>query len=340
MEERDGFRFSYNRSMTSLANIDLEDALSRLGIDFRRRGRELFACCPFHEERTPSWSIRSDGSDRHAMWRCKGSCAEPDDRGSIITLVARVLDLRRDDGELDRRAAWKWLGFGDDDRPVEPPALAIELVVSDDAPVRFELPAGVVVAPSSEWSTLPLRYLVRERGVSPEQIDRWGLGYATSGRLAGRVVLPVRDASGAPRSYSARSFLGDRLTWKSADRSERPDVSAIFGERFWPAAERGTIVVVEAALDALACEAATDRHRSVGAIHGSELLPEHARKLATFPEILVATDPDEAGEKIHDAIRQALARWTRIRRVRMPAGLDASKLWREDPDALRRVLAP
>lgn len=326
--------------MRSFSSLDLSDVLTRLGVEHKRKGHELFARCPFHEERTPSWSIRADGSDRHGLWRCKGACVEPDDRGSVVTLVARLLNLTREDGSPDRQAAVLWL-TGEEDAPAEPPPLALELDVSTgEVPRAFGLPPGVLVRPASEWSSLPLRYLVGDRGVPAEQVDRWGLGYALSGKLAGRVVLPVRDAAGYIKSYSARTFVGDRLKWKSADRSDRPDQTALFGEAFWPASDRASVVVVEAALDALAVESATDRRRSVAAIHGSEPLDEHLAKFATFREVLVATDPDDAGEKIHAAVRGSLGRWTRVRRVSLPGGLDASALWHKEPDELRRRLAP
>lgn len=323
--------------MSSFATVDLGEVLDRLGIQHRKSGRELVAKCPFHEERTASWSIRADGGDRHGLWRCKGSCREPDDRGNVLTLAARVLPLVREDGQPDLTAARLWL-FGGEDQPREPPPHSALLEVTEEPRRGFQLPAGVVTPPASEWSSLPLSYLTRDRGVPAEQVDRWGLGYAFAGKLAGRVVLPVRDAAGRVLSYSARTFVGDRLKWRSADRSDRPDPAAVFGEQHWPASGRTSVVVVEAALDALAAESATDRRRSVAAIHGSEPSDAHLVKLATFQEVLVATDPDAAGEGIYEVVRGALSRWTAVRRVVMPEGLDCSALWRADPGALRRLL--
>lgn len=322
--------------MTDFASVDLADALTRLGIVFRKSGAELVARCPFHAERTPSWSIRADGGERHGLWRCKGACSPPDDRGSIVSLVARLLDLRTEEGAMDRAAARLWL-FGGEDVPKSPPPSAVALDVSEEPSRGFRLPAGVVFPPIGEWSSLPLGYL-DGRGVSRAQVDRWGLGYAFSGALAGRVVLPARDRTGAIRSYSARTFVGDRLKWRSAGVRDNPDAAAIFGEQHWPVDSRGSVVVVEAALDGLAAEAATDGARSIAAIHGSEPTEGHLAKLATFREVLVAADPDKAGDKIHAVIRGVLSRWTRVRRIALPDGLDCSALWRADPGLLRRIL--
>jgi DNA primase len=252
-----------------------------------------------------------------------------------------VLDLRRDDGSLDFRAAKRWLKG--EELPPEPPPASIEVEVSDViAPRSLVLPAGAVVAPIESWIPSARRYLVEERRVPPEQADRWRLGYAATGRLAGRIVFPIRDRSGALRGYQGRSFTGDRLKWRSASSAEPGvDRDALFGEEHWPApSDRSSVVVTEAALDALAAEEATDRRRSVCAIYGSEPTGGHLERLSTFPEVLVASDPDDAGERLWEALRAGLARWTRVKRVALPEGSDCSALWRRDPASLRALLAP
>ena len=62
-------------------------------------------------------------------------------------------------------------------------------------------------------------------------------------------------------------------------------------------------------------------------------------RLSTFPEVVVASDPDGAGAKLAEQIRSALARWSRVRVVVLPDGYDPNALEREDPAALRRILA-
>lgn len=55
------------------------------GLDLRRRGNRWVARCPFHEERTPSFYVFSDGG-----WKCFGCQAH----GDSVDLVARALGLR------------------------------------------------------------------------------------------------------------------------------------------------------------------------------------------------------------------------------------------------------
>lgn len=49
-------------------NVDVEDALNRLGIDGRSGGENIAARCPFHEDSSPSLSIHSG----EGVWQCHG----------------------------------------------------------------------------------------------------------------------------------------------------------------------------------------------------------------------------------------------------------------------------
>ena len=49
--------------MTRRRPVDVAALLAFLGIKGRRRGSEWWACCPFHEEREPSWQIHDNADD-------------------------------------------------------------------------------------------------------------------------------------------------------------------------------------------------------------------------------------------------------------------------------------
>jgi len=86
---------------------DVQQALLRLGIDTTQRNSELTGWCPMHLERTgkedhnPSWSINSETGVHHCF-----SCGY---KGTLITLVAEVLELKTEWGRLDLEAAKDWL---------------------------------------------------------------------------------------------------------------------------------------------------------------------------------------------------------------------------------------
>lgn len=46
--------------------LDIVEALQTLGVPLRKRGREWWACCPFHDEQTPSFAVNQD----KGVWRC------------------------------------------------------------------------------------------------------------------------------------------------------------------------------------------------------------------------------------------------------------------------------
>lgn len=64
------------------ARIDLADLISEYGVDLRRAGSSIKACCPFHKEKTPSFIINVD----RGFYKCFG-CGES---GDAITFVQKM----------------------------------------------------------------------------------------------------------------------------------------------------------------------------------------------------------------------------------------------------------
>lgn len=310
----------------ALRDVDVPRVLERLGIEYRRQGRELWARCPFHDERSPSWRIRSEPAhENHTVWQCFGACPEGRRSGSVIVLVQRLVGLE------SREDAWRWIkGQGAEAPPRPTRRIKVEVV---ERPGALAFPAGVRVAPVADWVTPARTYLVEERGVPAAQAERWGIGYAPYGRLAGRIVIPARDRSGRLLNYTGRTYLGASLKFREPEEGEGADKSAVFGEQHWPApSERRIVGLGEAGFDALAIERVLGLH--VAATYGSELLPGAIARLSTFPEIVVFSDPDAAGNKLFDAIRSQLGRFSRVRRAALPEGEDPAALAKTCPAAL------
>ena len=315
------------------ASPNIARALERLGIPARRSGKEWVARCPDpdHEDRNPSWRIRDEpGTDRHGLHNC-WSCGYS---GSLTTLVVEVLGV-------DARGAREWLFDGTAPaRDAAPPPPSVRVEVARARGFRF--PVGVEFAPIDEWPA-PARRYVERRGIPRWQVERWGLGFAVEGRLAGRVVVPYFSAAGRPGGYTARTYAGHPKRYIEADRKEGADRAAMFGERWWPAGGRWRAFVTEGALNALAVERAMvasssgdepstsgDGWPCVAAIAGSSFRPAHAAKLATFAELLVLTDPDEAGDRVAGEIAAGVGRHSLVVRVTLPRGKDAADLAAED----------
>lgn len=310
--------------MTDRLRVDVPALLARLGIRGERRGRALWAPCPYHEEKEPSWSIIDDVSgSKHGYHHCFG-CKEG---GGPVALVMQVVGLETP------KEAREWLGGASVERVAE--EVSVRFEQGRSLRPEFVLPQGVVTAPLGEWVT-PARRYAEERGVTPAQVEQWGIGYAVTGRLGGRLVFPVRTAVGRLISYTARTYVGAVKRYLEPGSDEWPDKAAVFGEEWWPEA-RVVVVVTEGALDGLAVQRAAGL--PFGAVYGSELLPGHLARLATFDAVVIASDPDPAGDKLFAAIDGAMRARARVSRARLPAKVDPCKLERMNPGALREVIS-
>jgi len=322
----------------------VEEVLKRLGITGLLRGKRFWANCPngsTHEkgiDRKASWMIRLDGDrvGQHHCFTCKFG-------GGLAELVKHVRDLQT----IEAARAW---------------VIEVAQGAGHDAPRRvrwqnlplttptFRVPAGVVFKPLDQWVTPARRYAL-SRGLTAEQIEEHGIGYAVEGRCEGRIVIFTRNAAGQPVNYTGRTFVDDDRRYLNATTEEHPDLGVLFGEHLWsPVRERQAIAVTEGALNALAVQrvltgpGAHDMHGAhgpgvpdlhgterpgvldVGALNGSNVQVEHFSKLSTFPIVLVLTDPDQAGDDCALELQGGLGRHCVTVRVRPPDGTDAAKL--------------
>ncbi len=316
--------------------VDVPALLERLGIEAQRRGREWWACCPFHAEHTPSWQIRDSAEDpaRHGFWRCLGKCH---DGGGAIGLVMRLVGLAR------AREAYEWLRAGGAlERPSAGQEAAagggIELGPPNKPRRAYVLPSGVRFAPFVEWPELARQYAAT-RNLGAEQVDRWGLGFAIDGKLHGRIVMPWRDARAKLGGYTARAYVpGMAKKYLEPAGDEGASVGWVYGEEFWPAPDaRDRLVLLEGGFDGFAVE------RSMpipwGAARGSNLTQGHIARFSTFRRIDLAVDPDGAGERFVEKVVEAMRRHVEFRRIEIPKGFDAAKIERKfGPHRLARMI--
>lgn len=303
-----------------MKRVDVKGVLTRLGIKFVARGKRLWASCPNHTERTPSWSMWDDPAEpwhgHHVCFGC-GFTGWPD------TLVAHI------DGCTPKEAAQRI----EQDMVQQPLPDAIDVEVSDKLTRHnFELPNEIKFGPIDSWPTPPRRY-IESRNVPEWQIARWGLGYAIAGDQQGRIVVPVRTEEGVLVGYTGRTFTGHRTRYKTS-KGATPGI--FHGEEHWT--NRAMVIVTEGTFDSFAIERALTSggtyRPNVAAVWGSQVLPAHLAKLSNFALVVVATDPDRAGDAAFEAFAGALCRHTEVRRMVFPAGSDAAEL---DDDALLTV---
>lgn len=300
-----------------MADANVPKLLQELGIPVvKRTGSEWWSTCPQHKDRHPSWSINVN-TGLHSCFSCSFG-------GNAADLVLHCLDMKRLD--MTRREAWAWMKARGLLQGELAPTFRVQLVLqSTPKASRFRMPLGVEQEPLSRWPT-PARQYLEKRGITPDQVQRWGLGYAVHGRLAGRIVFPFINARGDLQSYSARSFVGAPLRYLTPERTEGEVLGAIFGEQHWPAAwERDVLLVCEGAIDALALERALQL--PVAGIPGVKraLNPRLLAKLAQgWRRLVLFTDNDRAGDWAADELRAVLGRHAQVTRATLPGGKDAA----------------
>lgn len=284
-----------------------ESVLQRLNIAYKPNKNGFVAKCPnpAHNDRNPSWSIRSDGL--HSCWSCGF-------KGDIYTLVRTVLECTF----VEAKAF-----AGDPEQAAIEPVLPIEVRVSYRSGI--DIPDGVEF-PEGEWPYSVQSYL-DQRGITREQVAKWGIGYAKSGELSGRIFIPYCDRFGDLQSYTARSFTGQTPKYKKPGPTEGAVKAALFGEQHWPVLKKW-VIVTEGELNALAAERAMPV--AVAALSGSRMSPAHAVKLIQFENIICLTDSDPAGDKAALQLLAAVGRHANIARLRLPDNVDANDMPRNE----------
>lgn len=268
-----------------------------------RRGRRAWALCPMHADKNPtSFFVRLEGprAGQAFCFSCK--------KGT--TLNALVMHVRGCDYDT-AKAFIDLLGKG-----YEPPKASVRFVERPPTlgRIRFKMPKEIRFKPVDEWVSGARKYALGRCQLTPDDIVQFKIGYAVDGRLAHRIILPWLRSDGSPAGYSARTFVNDEPKYQTPDSTENADRSVMFGEHLWE--DRRRIVVTEGALNALAVRRAF--LVPVGALGGSEIEPMQVIKLATFKQVILLTDSDEAGDKAAKNLESMLGRHTETVRIRLP----------------------
>ncbi|MCK6438732.1 MAG: DNA primase [Planctomycetes bacterium] len=211
---------------------DIVDVVGRY-VNLRRAGATFKALCPFHKENTPSFTV----SPQRQTFKCFG-CGVG---GSVVdfTMQMEKLDFVETIERLAERASipleYEQGSGGTSERPAASSSTKATLYrVMEWAQKRY---AATLEKSSDAQSG---RDYLRERGVSQEIIDSWGLGFApesfdavlTSGMrefgsaefldsvgltrvneagkrydfFRNRLLFPIRDASGRVVAFGARKM--------------------------------------------------------------------------------------------------------------------------------------
>lgn len=331
-------------------------------VALRRRGANYMACCPFHHEKTPSFSV----SPSKGIFKCFG-CGKA---GNSVNFIMEHEQL----GYVD---ALKFLGrkYSID--------IAEREETEQDAQNRLRSESLLAVTQFAQeyytdslWSTeqgvaIGLSYF-KERGFDEALIKKFMLGWAPSGRdtlskaalkagykkefliAAGlsierdsdkelidrfydRVIFPVHSISGRVIAFGGRTLRSDKTVAKYINSPETEiyiKSRTLYGIFFAKSSitKMQRCYLVEGYTDVLAF------HKSgvdnVVASSGTSLTTEQIRLIKRFaPEVVVLYDGDAAGIKASlRGIDMLLEEGLRIKVVLFPDG--------EDPDSFARKNTP
>ena len=322
--------------------------------DLRRVGTRLTGLCPFHDERTPSFSVNVQDK----LFYCFGCHAKGDAIGfveqtegldfreAVEFLAERYgveLQLENEDPQaearrrrrerllalLDRAARFYDSYLWESTEAARARDYLAGRGFSEEILRRFR----VGYSPSA-WDRMLLG--ARQSGFSEEELMAAGLaqrgrdGRSAYDRFRGRIMFPLADARGRVLGFGARQ-MGEGRGPKYLNTSENElyhKGRQLFGLDIAraEAAKSGRIVVVEGYTDVLALHQAGIREAV--AIMGTALTQEQLAEVGRAASTLIlALDADRSGqEAMLRASRLAEERGLELRVVEMPEGTDPAEL--------------
>lgn len=348
-------------------HFDIVDVVSEY-VTIKRTGRSYVGLCPFHSEKTPSFSVLPDKQ----IYHCFGCGAG----GNVLSFYMHVEAVSFIEG-LEQLAKRAGISLPEQEDDLEDPA---EVLRKKEMLRAYELSAKYYqyVLLNSEVGAEALRYL-NHRGLSKTTIEQFRLGYAPQAwdfllsflkkrgfdeqlmldagllsysqgsnrffdKFRNRIMFPIEDGQGHVIAFGGR-IMSDK---KDEPKYLNSPETLLFqkGRHLYNLHRaRGTIrqtgraLLLEGYMDVIACSQAglTNGVASLG----TSLTPEQARLLKrNADEIILMYDGDEAGQKATHRSSQVLKdAGASAKVVLLPDRLDPDEFIKKyGSEALDRIL--
>ncbi|WP_372794134.1 DNA primase [Pontiella sp.] len=322
--------------------------------ELRRRGSTYKCNCPFHKEKTPSFTV----NDARQIFHCFGCGAGGDvfkfvmdyekvDFVTAVNIMAEKTGVEivyeggrpENSGNKDvlfklhtDAAAFYHRMLIDSDEGAE----ARRYLEERDLPMEVIKEWQIGYAPQG-WEELRAR--ARKKGYADEQLEAAGLVVPSDrggkksyyDRFRGRVMFPICDQMGRVIGFSGRIMNKAEKTAKYVNSPEtllfkKNRVLFAFDKARKPIVESRQAVVVEGQIDAIRCHQAG--LSNVVASQGTALTDNHAKMIKRYAdEVVLVLDADAAGVKAALASSEIfIANELSVRVVTLPE--------KEDPDSL------
>ena len=327
-------------------------------LQLKRVGRRWTGLCPFHTEKSPSFSVNGE----EGLYYCFGCGA----KGDAITFVREIehLDFAGAVERLAGRAGitlrYTTQGEGEGRSRKKTLVDAMEAAVvwyherllsSPDAAEARKYLRGrgldgeIVRQYRIGWAPDDWDLLVRNVGIGFDRLEAVNLAMLNKRNrrqdvFRNRILFPIFDSQGDPVAFGGRVLPGGEGP-KYRNSSETPIYAkskVLYGLNW----AKGAIVEND---EAIVCEGYTDvigmarvgLGRAVAPC-GTSLTEEHVRLLTRFGKrIVLAFDADAAGDNAAARFYEWEGKYeVDVRVAALPPGQDPGDLAQNDPDALRR----
>ena len=305
-----------------LERADIVDVINRY-VPLKKAGRNWMCCCPFHKEKTPSFSV----SQTKQFFKCFG-CGEA---GNAIGFIMKYEGLEFPDA-VRKLAGYYSMEVPEDRSPAKAKAREKARTLTD-----YMGEAAAFYTEQLKKNVRASEYL-KNRQISAATAAKFGLGYSPDDwhplqalfgekyadkaleecglvnvrndrrydAFRGRIMYPIRNAKGLVIGFGARTMNGDEQP-KYLNSPETPIYhkgSELYG--YFEGREsiygKGRAIVCEGYMDVIQLSQA-GFEEAVAAL-GTSITPEHVRKLFKLTDsVYFSFDGDAAGRK---AARRAL----------------------------------
>ncbi|MDR2268954.1 MAG: DNA primase [Rickettsiales bacterium] len=287
----------------------IADIIGR-SVPLKLKGRQWWGCCPFHNEKTPSFSV----NEEMGIFKCFG-CGEG---GDIITFLMKKNNIGYIDAvrELAAIVGVKMPDFKPRDPEEEKREISYFEILGRAADIFAEKLAG---SPAEEY--------LKKRGLGPDVIERYKLGYApknniiaqmfgSSGITAGltrhsqhggadydffrgRLMFPIINIRGNVVAFSGRSLDGSEPKYINIAETEFfAKRRTLFGIHFAipEIRQKRRAIIVEGQIDCIQMQ--MHGFGETIAPLGTALTTEHIEILLKYAkELVFCFDGDTAGQK-------------------------------------------
>ena len=330
---------------------NIVDVISSYVPDLRRRGGTFKCCCPFHNEKTPSFTVNQE----RQIFKCFG-CGiggdvfkfvqeydKVDFLGAIQILADRVgVEVIDDNKKSDSKSGKEVLlklhadaaAFYHNNLLKGKNAEACRKYLIDrDLPEEIIKEFQIGYA-SDDWEGLYSR--ARKKGYSNEEMKNAGLVISKKkcyDRFRNRLMFPISDSIGRVIGFSGRAITQDDKSAKYVNSPEtlifhKGNILFAFDKARKKIVEKKQIVIVEGQIDAIRCHQVG--LNNVVASQGTALTDQHARLIKRYAdEVILIFDADNAGVEAALKTSELFISYELIVRVAMLPQ-------KEDPDSLIR----